>query len=237
MDWDYQSELIYEEGNWKRAVAAVAALAVFLTLSAVTVLDFLKPKYRGPELTVAEVAANYNATVRMLQRDAQYYDELQEDGTKKQVASNTVIFDMNNSSGNNQMQFSYDVQDGKVRSVQVSHSWDSVFWLQPIQGDALMMAYSLLLAQDNCGYRELQEFTKLYESYLDQKEAAFAYGNLLVEWRIETEKEMIDGVIYGDNEEKIKESSPEGKNSGELLWIVTAEGRRNILYRKHRSKY
>lgn len=204
MPWDEATEFSYSHWNLKRGVALVALLAVLAGLTVWGACDGFKPRYRGDALTVSQVAANYNATVQVLMQDAQYYDKLQEDGSKKPVSPNTVIVDMNNSSGNNQMQFSYDVQNGFVRSVEIHHSWDSILWLQPVQGDALIMASSLLLAQDGYGLRELQEFMGLYESHLDEKNASFTYGNILVEWDIESEKDMIQGCIQGDGEENVK---------------------------------
>ena len=203
MPWDEETELIYTDWNRKRGVVLAILLAAALGMSVWSISDGFKPRYRGDALTVSQLSANYNATISILDRDGAYYDKLQADGTKKPVAANTVIVDMNNRSGNNQMAFSYDVQAGYVHAVKIHHSWDSVIWLQPVQGDPYLMAVSLLLAQDNCGIAELMEFTKLYESHLDQKETAFSYGNLLIEWRIESQKDMLDGIIYADNEENV----------------------------------
>lgn len=203
MSWDEETEFVYTDWNVKRGVVLALFLAVFVGLSALSIADGFKPKYRGNELSVSHVAANYNATMAVLNKNADYYDQLQEDGRKKPISANTAVIDMNSSKTNNQMQFEYDVLDGFVRSVSIHHSWDSVFWLQPVSADAYLMAVSLLLAQDNYGIAELMEFTKLYESHLDQKETAFSYGNLLIEWRIESQKDMLDGIIYADNEENV----------------------------------
>ena len=90
------------------------------------------------------------------------------------------------------MQFFYDVQDGCVRLIQVQHSWDRGYWLMPVSGDARMKAVSILLAR---GIRELTEFIKLYEQHLAMKQASFTYRNIMVEWDIESEKEMEQCII------------------------------------------
>lgn len=203
MLWDEETEIIYSHYNWKRGVAAAVMAVVFIALTTVGIIDGFKPRHRGSELTIAQVAENYNATMAVLQREVDYHDKLQEDGTKKPVSPNTVIFDMNHSSGNHQMQFSYEVENGIVRSVQVHHTWDSVFWLQPLNGDALMMARSLLLAQEGCSLPELQEFSNLYEAHLDEKTASFAYENILIEWNIDSQKSMQQGSIYAEGEEVV----------------------------------
>lgn len=203
MPWDEDTEFIYSNWNRKRGVAAILTLAIFVCLTAVTVLDEIKPRYRGDHLTVFQVADNYNATLRILKQDASYYDTLQDDGSKKPVSANTVVFDMNNSEGNNLIQFSYKEQDGYVSSVQIHHTWDRVIYLHPLQSEALIMASSLLLAQEGCGFSELMEFIQLYEEHSDLKQTSFVYRNLLVEWTIQSEKEMRQGLICGDQEEKI----------------------------------
>lgn len=201
MPWDEATEIVYENRNVKRGVAAGLVLALSALLITGTVLDAFKPKYRGSELTVAQVAQNYNATLEILYHGAQYYDKLQEDGVKKPVASNTVIFDLNSSADNPQLQFSYDVEDETVRAVSIHHEWDRVVYLAPLNGEPLQMACSLLLAQEGCGLKEAAEFTRLYESHLDQESASFVYKNLLIEWTITTELEMRQGVIFGSDEE------------------------------------
>ena len=203
MPWDEETEIVYSNHDWKRGVAVALVTVVFAGFTIFTALDGMKPRYRGRELTVSQVADNYNATLVVMQQDAEYYDKLLKDGTKKPVSQNTVIFDMNNSSGNHQMQFTYDVQNGFVRGVQIQHSWDSVVCLQPLSADALMMTSSLLLAQEGCGLRELSELIRLYEAHLDQKSVSFTYGNLLIAWNVETEKNMHDGTIYADDEENV----------------------------------
>lgn len=206
MPWDEETEFSYTCWNLKRGVAMGVLLAGFVGLTLWGVMDGIKPRYRGDELTVSQVAANYNATIRVFQQDGAYYDRLQPDGKKKPVSPNTVIFDMNSSEGNNQVQFSYDVQDGCVRSIQVQHGWDRIYWLMPVSGDAQMMAVSILLAQDGCGIRELMEFLKLYEQHLSMKQASFSYRNILVEWDIISEKEMEQGIIMSRNEENVTAS-------------------------------
>ena len=202
MPWDEETELIYSGFNWKRGVAAAAAVALFVSFTVIGLLDGFKPRHRGNELTIAQVAENYNATLAVLQQDAAYYDKLLEDGTKKPVSPNTVIFDMN-STDHNPLQFSYEVKDGFVSTVQIHHTWDSVFWLEPLSGEPMMMACSLLLAQDDCGVAELAEFMRLYENHLDQKNVSFEYRNLLIQWNIESAKDMQQGTIFADEEENV----------------------------------
>ena len=196
MPWDEETELIYQPVNWKRGVAIALVLAMGIGIPVPTAMDAMRPRYRGSELTVAQVAANYNATLRVLDRDYEYYDKLQEDGTRTPVAQNTVIMDQNSSLGNYFMEYDYEVQNGVVRSVIVNHTWDRVTYLKPLESDVLNMACSLLLAQEDCGTKELKEFTELYRSCQDQARASFDYRNLTVEWVIKSDLlPMENGII------------------------------------------
>ena len=203
MYWDEETELIYREIHFKRGAALVLALMFAFGMEIPTTADGMKPRHRGAELTIAQISDNYNATLRILDGEANYYDKLLPDGSKKPVSPNTVIVDMNSSQGNHQMQFIYETEADIVRAVGIHHAWDQVFYLQPLTGDPLMMASSILLAQEGCGVKELLEFHELYRSYLDQKSAAFDYRNLRIEWHIEAETEMHDGTILAKSEENV----------------------------------
>lgn len=66
MPWDEETEFVYCHHNWKRGVAAVICAAVFVALTTVGIIDGFKPRHRGSELTIAQVAENYNATMAVL---------------------------------------------------------------------------------------------------------------------------------------------------------------------------
>ena len=198
MPWDEECELIYRPVNWKRGVAAALVIVLAFGISTGAALDAMRPRYRGSQLTVAQVAHNYNSTLRILNHDYKYYDKLREDGTRKPVAQNTVISDFNSSLGNYFMEFAYEVQDGIVRSVSASHEWDRVTYLKPLESDVLNMACSLVLAQEDCGARELAEFRKLYAQHQDSKQGSFRYRNLTVEWEIDTDLSMNDGILHSE---------------------------------------
>ena len=206
MPWDEETEIIYSCFDWKRGVAAAVCAAAFAAFTIVGVIDGFKPRHRGSDLTIAQVADNYNATLRVLSRDIEYYDKLLEDGSKKTISSNTVIFDMNNSAGNHQMEFAYDVDDGAVQAVSVTHEWDSVIYLVPLSGEPLQMACSILLAQEDCGVAELHQFIDLFKKHLDEKEVSFRFKNIEVHWMIISEKPMCEGSIIADAEEKVTAS-------------------------------
>lgn len=206
MDWDDQTEFMYFPHAFRRGVTIGLIAAVCLGLTAVTVMDGFKPRYRGDALTVAQISDNYNATMRVLGKDAEYYDKLQEDGSKHPIAPNTVIFDANNSEGHHQMEFSYDVREGKVWSVSVKHEWDRVFYLMPLAREPLQMVCSLLLAQKDCGVVQLQQFINLYNAHLDEKEVNFTFRNIEVQWKILCDKPMLQGIIFADGDEQVTAS-------------------------------
>lgn len=204
MPWDEDTELIYSNRSWKNIAALAALLALVAGLNVWSAVDGVRPRYRSDQLTVSQVASNYNATLRVLGHDYDYYDRLLEDGSRKPVAANTVIYDMNSSLGNYFMEYQYDVRDRIVTKVSASHEWDQVTFLKPLESDVLNMACSLLLAQEDCGLKELKEFLEIYRSHQNALNATFTYRNLVISWSLLSGSEMEDGVIRSDHASTVK---------------------------------
>ena len=195
MLWDEETEIIYTNWDRKCILTGALVLAFSLGLTAVTVLDGIKPKYRGDELTISQFAENYNTYLSFTEEDTEIYEKLQDDGSFHPIPSNTAVIDMNDSRQDHRMSFDYELEGEAIRSVCITHDWDRVFFLAPLSGNALKASMSLLLAQEDCGIREVVEFRNLYQSYLDSKSVSFCYKNLKIEWDIRTELPMHDGML------------------------------------------
>ncbi len=203
MPWDEDVELTYTDWQWKRGGVLAAVLAVTTALSLWTVQDGIKPKHRGDELTLAQFAENYNDLQSATQEKQWKWQEMRPDGTLESLTSppaNTVIVDMN-STGYSQPQLSYEVTDGILKSVILNQSWDRVTYLTPLDGIPYQIACTLLLAQDGCGVRELENFLMVYMSHMNERNAQFTYHNLMISWQIETDAEFIDGKALQNGEE------------------------------------
>ena len=203
MDWDEETEITYREVHFKRGAVFALLLILILGISAFAGLDGIRPKYRGDKLTIQEFSDNYNAYLEIFAEDHQHYEELKQDGTWKPIPQNTAVMDFNDDRSNHRMEFEYELEGEKIKTVSIHHDWNSVKYLSPLDDAPLNLACSILLAQKDCGIKELLEFRKVYEDHIDQMNESFVYGNLLIEWNIESEKEMLDGIIYADGQEDV----------------------------------
>lgn len=218
MLWDEETEIIYHDREWKRGLDLGLILALTIGLSFAAALDGIKPKHRGGELTVAQFAENYNTYLSLTQEEIQVYDKLQLDGTWKPVPSNTVVMEFNDSRQDHRLCFDYELEGETLRAVSITHDWNQVFYLMPLNGEPLNAAMSLLLAQENCGIREAMEFIKLYQAHLNLKATSFTYQNLVVEWVITTDLTMSDGVIQSQGDKEETESP-----TAELYFRITIQ--------------
>ena len=203
MDWDEETEITYRDVNVKRGAVIALLLILIVGISVFAGFDGIRPKYRGNELTISEFSENYNAYLRFFAEDHQHYEELNKDGSRKPIPQNTAVMDFNDDRSNHIMEFDYILEGEYIHAVTIAHDWNSVKYLSPLNGEPLDLACSILLAQKDCGMRELWEFQKLYKDHMDLKNASFLYGDLLIEWNIESEKEMHDGILYGEGEENV----------------------------------
>ena len=203
MDWDEETEITYRDVNVKRGAVITLMLILIVGIGIFSAIDGIRPKYRGDKLTIQEFSDNYNAYLEIFAEDHPHYEELNRDGTWKPIPQNTAVMDFNDDRSNHRMEFEYELEGEYIQTVAIDHDWNRIMYLSPLKGAPLDLACSILLAQKDCGMAELWEFQKLYEDNMDQKNASFVYGNLLIEWRIETEKELYDGYIYGEGEENV----------------------------------
>ncbi len=201
MDWDEETEITYREVRFKRGAVFALLLILIVGISFLAGIDGIRPKYRGDKLTIQEFSDNYNACLEIFAEDHPHYEELNRDGTWKPIPQNTAVMDFNDDRSNHRMEFDYTMEGEYIKTVSIHHDWSSVKYLSPLDDAPLNLACSILLAQKDCGIKELLEFRKVYEDHMDQINASFVYENLLIEWNIESEKEMLDGIIYADGEE------------------------------------
>ena len=206
MAWDEETEITYRDVNFKRG--AVIALLIILTvgIGVFAGIDGIRPKYRGNELTIQEFSENYNAYLRVFAEGHRHYEELNEDGSRKPIPQNTAVMDFNDDRSNHRMEFDYTLEGEYIKTISIHHDWNSVSYLGPLDNEPFMLVCSILLAQEDCGYRELKEFARVYLMHMHELNATIAYKNIVVEWTILTNAEMRDGVlIYNGDEDSYVE--------------------------------
>lgn len=195
MTWDEETEIVYESHIGKAAAALVIILVAYGILTAATVNDMIKPHFRGDRLTVAQFAENYNQMLRFTHEDAESYDKLMSNGAKYAVPEGVYIISMGEGS-NSRNEFGYETENDYLISISYENSWDDLFMVTPVNYACYNAALSLLMAQEGCGYQELEEFTELWQSYQNNANVSFHYQNLDVQWNVEYSNCMFyDGML------------------------------------------
>lgn len=202
MDWDEDTEIVYRNVNFKRGAVIALMLVMIIFIGIISVFDGMRPKYRGNELTIQEFSENYNTYLHVFYQEHQMYEELEADGTQKPVPSNTVVADFNDDRSNHRMEFKYELEGEYIRSIVIEHDWNDVSYLDPLSGEPLDLANSILLAQDGCGLSELTEFNNLYWRHTGMKNVSFNYKNLTIQWTIVSELPMNGCIIFNESGEK-----------------------------------
>ncbi len=179
--WDYGVEATYTNTRWK---GLALALAVLLTLSVITGMDSIKPRYRGENLTVFQFAKNYNALLSLLGKDL---DKLEADGAVRDLGDNWVTVHLFAMPENEHAGFGYETEAGFITAITYENSWTEVIYLDPLDGMCYQATASVLLVQDGVYLRELKEFEELWNANLGESEADFSYHGIRICWRIDME--------------------------------------------------
>ncbi len=158
MYWDEETEILYRPARW---IGITALIAAYVTLVSMTAMDMVKPKYRGNELTIAQFAENYNDTIELLDRE---YERLNPDGTAVLPEVEEYVVYFGGEPEKKHVEFSYETENGILRSVTYENKWTDVFYFDPMEiGEPYIAAVSLLLAQDGCGLRQWIEFNDVWQ--------------------------------------------------------------------------
>lgn len=187
MAWDDHTELIYckweRKGKW--LLAGVVCIYVLLTI--LTASDSYKPKYRGADLTLSQFAANYNNLLSIIDNGGAN-TRMQSDGTWYPQDLAIAEYGVVVTPGDPDVSFTYETEDGYVRSIRYENSWDDVFFIQnPIDGKCMFAVMSTMLAQDWCSSAKLKDFSDIWESQTNQPEGKLTYENLEIIWQSDLE--------------------------------------------------
>lgn len=204
MTWDEDTEIIYRDWNWegKWLIRLLPLAAVWALLFSVTMCDIVKPTNRG-DVTIAQFAENYNDTLRFLDSNAESHHKLQSDGTWTPVPDNVhIVYFGGESAGGDRPNFTYETDNGIVRSICYENSWTDIFYMSPVSGYCQKAAITALVTQNGCGIAEVYEFMQLWESKLNEQDTVFTYENIEIQWEIDVENAIYSaGTIFRDDQD------------------------------------
>lgn len=193
-----------------------AFIVIVIAMSIIIGADSVKPRYRGSELTIAQFADNYNHTLAILTENHDITDKLKPDGTKYPQSEQTVIINLNGTSTNEDDNFTYQTKNGYLYTITYENSWNDVFYLQPVQQECYITAMSIVLAQKDWRYSDIQKFAELWDSELSDVNAQFSYKNVTVRWEIEQSNCVYqNGTLIGNTDH--------GKCSASVSFTLTID--------------
>lgn len=194
LDWDekteaeFQFEYCYAKRK-KAGIALIAAVALLILL--VNVNDAVRPVHRGAELTVAQIAENYNDLVKMLANENNTTPSavslLTKEGkwgsgsaTPNQSTGNVIEIGSHLTSNYPGPEFS--IENGAVRKITYRASYKDILMLHIFSEKPTCLALSVAMSQDWMSILCLQDFSDRFIDATKQERGTFTYRNLEIVW-------------------------------------------------------
>lgn len=182
MDWDRQNEYIYTAWSKQKKAAFAGMLCMLAVLLGISTLDVIRPRYRGADLTVAEFASNYNFYVYRNSESVSQYNLLQKDGTAYPTQQTIAVLYMDGTPEKKTLEFSYEMENGYLRTISYANSWTSVFYRTTVPSPCIQAVNAVLYAQRDIPISEILEFMTLWEERAGDTEGEISCRNITIRW-------------------------------------------------------
>jgi len=201
MDWDTECELIYTDWDRKQITALTVAILLWAIMVTVFVTDAVKPKYRS-DLTIAQFAENYNFYYGSFNTDIVTQSErLQPDGSFYPESDQNITIYINGEPEKPQQPFTYETQNGIIKSIHYENTWTDVFYINPIPNKCMIASTTLLMSQKGNGIQELFAFEDIASNTDFTQDGSLTYGGIELRWQVQTENcKVSNGHITRSNE-------------------------------------
>jgi len=199
--WELQFDYYYPPKKKAIAIGIVVCMLAGLFL---WIGESGKPTYRGENLTVAQVAENFNnwsnyhsnGTGAPMKEDGRWPVSWPTHGANIAFFSDAMGIPEDGYSA-----FVFETKDGDVRRVTFDETWTEIGMNAPMSGDILSMTLAILTAQD--WYHAISVVTVLPElqQHFLKPQGDVTYGNIRILWSIETENcSSYQGVYHSTKE-------------------------------------
>lgn len=183
MEWDWETEYLYEPWHWKRKAALACAAAMIAAVSVWNASEVTKPKYRG-ELTIAEFAENYNFYYAIADDQVTRSERMQSDGTWYPESDNSFTIYIDGQPLVPKQTFAYETKDGIITKIRYENSWTDIFHLNPVSTQCKVAAITLLMSQKGNGLRDLYAFAEQMETVNFTESGKMQYSNIELCWTV-----------------------------------------------------
>lgn len=190
--WDSYTETTHQDYlKWRQILGTVGIILVCAALTGISVLDGLKPSYRGSDLTVAQFAKNYNFYMSLF-HEGESFTPMNPDGSFDVYEYTIYVFGQPEKKGN---PCTFETTDeGYVRTLIYDQTWTNVFSFPCIAGNSAVYAMAALAAQDGIWYWDLREFAALMDEQGVEPYGQITYQNIELSWTTEKENCQSNGA-------------------------------------------
>lgn len=206
-EWDAEIQFDYGYSGKKKAAIACVSAAFLLTYG-IYFADGIKPRYRGEDLTVAQIAENHNDLLHLISDDesATLTMNLNEDGTWRNYqinyGTNVFVVPFGSDAVGGYSDYQYEIKEGFVRSITYEQTWTNIFNLQPISERVICTAKSIAFAQDWLNIWNANAIEKEMNEIFTNRSGKFVYENLEIQWETESENcTYTGGYFFTENDE------------------------------------
>ena len=203
-DWDYESstEVRFEYYfDTPKKLAIVGIVLAYLLTIGWTINDVFRPVHRGSDLTVAQIAQNYNDMLALSNDGVSASGRMNADGSwiVHQYGSNDFVIDLSGTPENGYSEFVFTEEDGCVRKITYEQTWTDVFLLRPMGGRVMAMTMTVASAQDWFGLIPMVTFMLDLEQQYCQPQGEVRHENLVFTWSVDAKSAYPSekGVYYG----------------------------------------
>lgn len=170
-----------------------------------TLMDSVKPVHRGGELTISQVAENYNDVVAQMDEDARpsVGSLLDDEGKWRKVPAtpNTgVMIIVRTMPVGEFNDYEYTIEDGYVRKIMHRQEYQDIVMFSPGSGHVSYMIVALATAQDWMNPFVTNDFSNKLTEAMKAEDGTFTYENLQIRWHTEAVNCSWSGSFYyGEN--------------------------------------
>lgn len=191
--WDYEhgDEFRFEYYfSTRRKAGMVALIAAYIVASLLTLNDVVKPPHRGEDLTVAQLAENYNwildeskyTSSNHLNKDGKWQQVLQNNGVTIYLGGEPVIIQDDGTWKQGFSDLQYELVDGTLSSVTYKQTWRDTDSTLPFDDRTANVLIAIASAQDWFGVLSVNDFLDSLEFYSRTRNGYFTYRNLEIQW-------------------------------------------------------
>lgn len=183
-----------------RAVFAVIC-AILIFLSSIITLDFVKPKYRGNDLTVAQFAENFNFYAEILDKDF----SMNPDGTWYDPQSQNggyVVIVIDKADKPNEP-FRFETKGEGITRIAYNNSWQDISIVSPLGDKMITAMVTAIMSQGDIHVMQLKDILYELNDYTDQNSADVTFNNIQIRWTIKSENcSNYKGTFYTIDKEQ-----------------------------------